>query len=71
MARRSEEVARARGCTHTYAIVTGNYSARVFDKLGHTLVNAVNYRDFKDDQGQVYLKDTREHEQCRVYLKAL
>jgi len=71
LVRRSEELARSRGCTHTYAVVTGNYSAKIFDKLGHTLVKAVNYADFKDNKGELYLKDTREHIQCRTYLKAL
>jgi len=71
LVRRSEDIARSRGCTHTYAVVTGNYSAKIFDKLGHTLLKAVNYADFKDNHGELYLKDTREHLQCRVYLKAL
>ena len=56
------------------------------------MCQAVNYADFKDNQGELYLKvnkdtieleiklivfkvvllkDTREHLQCRVYLKAL
>ena len=36
--RRTEELAKERGCTQTFAIVTGNYSALAFDRLGHTLV---------------------------------
>jgi len=71
LVRRSEDIARSRGCTHTYALVTGNYSAKIFDKLGHTLIKAVNYADFKDNRGELYLKDTREHLQSRIYLKAL
>lgn len=71
LVRRSEDIARSRGCSHTYALVTGNYSAKIFDKLGHTLIKAVNYSDFKDSRGELYLKDTREHVQARVYLKAL
>jgi len=51
--------------------VTGNYSAKIFEKLGHTLIKAVNYADFKDNRGELYLKDTREHLQSRIYLKAL
>jgi len=71
LVRRSEQVARDRGCTHTYAIVTGIYSAKIFDKLGHTLVKAVKYADFKDKHGELYLKDTREHDECKLYLKTL
>jgi len=71
LVRRSEEVARGRGCTHTYAIVTGKYSAKIFDKLGHTLLKAVKYADFKDSNGELYLKDTREHDECMIYLKSL
>jgi len=56
LVRRSEDIARSRGCSHTYALVTGNYSAKIFDKLGHTLIKAVNYSDFKDSRGEHYLK---------------
>ena len=36
--RQSEALAKERGCSHTFVLATGKYSAAVFDKLGHTLV---------------------------------
>ena len=86
--RRTEALAKERGCSHTYAMVTGNYSAIAFDRLGHTLVKverislffgsvdhqfaqAVPYAEFRDARGELYLGDTREHKECRLYVKAL
>jgi len=69
--RRTEALAKERGCTHTFALVTGKYSAIAFDRLGHTLVSSMKYADFTDPQGELYLKDTREHTECRVYSKEL
>jgi len=71
LVRRSDVLAKERGCSYTYALVTGNYSAKIFDREGHTLLKALVYSDFKDSSGELYLKDTREHVQCSVYLKAL
>lgn len=34
-------------------------------------VSSLKYADFTDPQGEVYLKDTREHTECRVYSKEL
>merc|ERR1719410_2020177 len=71
LCRRSEELARNLGCTHTYAAVTGNYSRKIFEKLGHTLKTEVVYADFKDENGEPYLKDTREHISLTTFFKKL
>ena len=39
----------------------GNYSQKIFQKLNHVTTMSVNYEDFKDENGELYLKDTREH----------
>ena len=41
--------------------VLGKYSRRIFEKLDHTILSEVVYADFKDENGELYLKDTREH----------
>ena len=70
LTRRSEELARERGCTHTYAMVTGGfkpwimlqfflsgkYSAQIFEKLGHTLLAKVVYDEFRDEMGELMLR---------------
>merc|ERR1719154_250812 len=61
LCKRTENLAAELGCTHTYACVTGKYSRRIFEKLGHTILTEVAYADFKDGNGELYLKDTREH----------
>jgi len=71
LVRRSEKLAKEKGCSHTYALVTGKYSAKIFDREGHTLLKAVVYDQFRDSSGELYLKDTREHVQCGVYVKEL
>jgi len=69
--RRSELLAKELGCTGTYALVTGKYSRRIFEKLGHTIINEIKYADYKDEQGEPYLKDTREHESLIICWKDL
>jgi len=71
LVRRTEALAKENGCTHTYAIVSSKYSSPIFDRLGHTMVKSLAYADFVDSNGEVYLKDTREHTEARVYVKAL
>ena len=86
LCRRTEELAKELGCTHTYAMVTGKtvvvftvntevisgkYSRRIFEKLDHTILTEVVYADFKDENGQLYLKDTREHLSCITCVKEL
>ena len=42
--RRTESLAKQRGCTHTFATVTGNYAEKVFEGLGHSLVKVGKLR---------------------------
>jgi len=69
--RRTDALAASLGCSHTIALVTGKYSALVFNKLGHTELKSLEYANFKDPEGNLYLKDVREHTHCRVFMKAL
>jgi len=71
LVRRAEELAKDKGCSYSYVMVTGIYSARVFDKLGYNKVKELEYAEFKDNIGELYLKDTREHTHCTIYLKSL
>merc|ERR1711936_556526 len=71
LCRRSEVLARELGCTHTLAAVTGKYSRRIFEKLGHTILSEVVYDEFRDQNGELYLKDTREHKSIISCLKEL
>jgi len=71
LVKRSEALAKERGCSHTFVLASGKYSAAVFDKLGHKMVKSVAYADFVDSRGELLLKDTREHTHTKVYLKQL
>ena len=74
------------GCPFTYAVVTGlkltiltrnkiqftgKYSQRIFEKLEHTTIKRVMYDDFRDENGELYLKDTREHTSIITCYKKL
>ena len=52
-------------------IMPGNYSQRIFTKLDHTTLTSLNYDDFKDASGELYLKDTREHVKIITCFKKL
>ena len=70
--RRSERLAADLGCTHTVAAVTGVYSKRIFTKLGHTTLTSLDYDDFiRNENGELYLKDTREHTKIITAYKKL
>jgi len=69
--RRAEQLGLSLGCSHTYVLVTGNYSAAIFDRLGYTKLKALEYDKFRDADGQLMLSDVREHREAAVYLRAL
>ena len=52
-------------------ICSGNYSKKLFVGLGYTQLKAVNYDEFRDEQGQLYLQDTREHIAATTFCKQL
>ena len=68
---RSERLAAELGCAYTYAGVTGVYSQKIFTKLEHTTLKSLNYADFRDEKGELYLKDTREHDKIIICFKKL
>ena len=68
---RSEKLAAELGCTYTFAAVTGVYSQRVFTKMEHTTLTSLDYDDFRDENGELYLKDTREHTKIITCYKKL
>ena len=57
--------------TFTRTNVLGKYSRRIFEKLGHTILSEVVYDEFRDENGELYLKDTREHNSAITCLKEL
>ena len=87
---RSEALALDLGCTHSYALVTGegswfihifrndeqfqilgNYSQKIFTKLNYQTLTSLDYADFKDENGDLYLKDTREQTSIITCCKKL
>ena len=68
---RSEKLAAELGCTYTFAAVTGVYSQRMFTKMEHTTLTSLDYDDFRDENGELYLKDTREHTSIITAYKKL
>ena len=69
LVRRGEELARSRGCTLCYTLVTGNYSSKVFTKLGYNVEHRISYDKFRDKNGNLYLTDCREHKECLTFSK--
>ena len=49
----------------------GLYSQKIFEKLGHTTDNRLMYNEFVDKNGELYLKDTREHTSCITCYRKL
>ena len=69
MVRRTEELSKELGCTHSFVFVTGKYSQRVFERSGYKEINRLVYDDFRMENGELFLKDTREHTMAVAYMK--
>ena len=69
--RRCEELAKEKGCTYTYLMATGNFSRKLFSGLGYTHLDTLTYSEFRDERGELYLKDTREHIAATTWSKQL
>jgi len=67
--RQSEAIGREEGCEMTSALVTGLYSGKIFRNAGYRILKEVQYANFRDEDGELYLKDTREHLSCCVMTK--
>lgn len=71
LARRTKALAAECGCEYMYVCVTGEYSAKIFLKLGYTLDREFLYENFRDRNGKEILTDTREHKRMRVLYTKL
>lgn len=68
---KSIEVAKEDGCEYMYLTVSGNFSAKLYDRLGFSVEGELDYDTFVDEKGERLLKDTREHTKSQVRLKKL
>ena len=71
LVRRCDDIAREKGAAYTYIFATGNYSRKIFAGLGYRHLNTLTYSEFRDEQGELYLKDTREHIAGTTWLLTL
>ena len=71
LVRRSHLLAEERGCEYTYLWATGEYSGRMFQKMGFTLDSEVGYDQLKLPSGDLMLSDLREHRTGRIFYKKL
>ena len=65
--RRSESLAKERGCSHTFVLASGKYSAAVFDKLGHKMVGLL----FKIHQQIFSMSFKQEHCYDQTQVKSV
>ena len=49
----------------------GLYSQKVFRNLNWTNIKSVAYADFKNENGEEYLTDTREHTHIMTYFRKI
>ena len=48
---------------------TSRFSARIFDKLGWTQTGKLRYDDFVDEEGDIILKETGDHQKMVTFSK--
>ena len=68
---KSLELAKEHSCEYMYVFVTGNYSAKIFDKLEFGCEGEQRYDEFVDTDGKPLLKDTREHIKAQLRIKKI
>ena len=72
LVKQGEAVGRNMGCAYSVNVVTGLYSGKIFrDKLNYTVRSEVFYAQFVDEDGNLYLNDTREHLSCFMCHKKI
>ena len=72
LVKEGEAVGRSKGCEYSVNLVTGLYSGKIFrDKLKYTVRSEVFYAQFIDEDGNLYLNDTREHLSCFMCYKKI
>ena len=71
LVRVGEEQARARGCGCARVFASSKYSARIFRKLGWTQTASLKYEDFRNEEGELFVTDTREHTEMVTFSKIL
>ena len=55
--KRSIEHAKEQGCSHMYLMATGKYSQKIMKNHGFYIINQKDYDSYKDERGNVVIKD--------------
>ena len=55
--------------TSVLSFLLGLYSQKVFRNQNWTNIESFAYADFKDENGEEYLKDTREHTHVMTFFQ--
>jgi len=69
--KQSEMLGIEKGCAVSAAVASGNYSGKIFLRAGYDKGREVVYADFRDEKGELYLNDVREHIAAVVMTKKL
>ena len=64
--RKTLKIGQDMGCSHCYIIASSKYSQKIFRDMGFRILHQESYDQFVDKDGQMYFKDTREHQVCQV-----
>ena len=57
---------RDKGCTLVYVLATSIYSQRIFSYFKFDIVNEFEYDEFKNENGEIFFKDMREHKTAQI-----
>ena len=67
----SMELARAKSCDCYFAILTSNYSQRIYEGLGFTRLRECAYASISDRNGKEVMSDVGEHKSMICVYKRL
>lgn len=71
MMMQSMELAKERECDGYFAGLSSIYSQKLYKDLGFSWMKEMVYADFRDEEGNIILDDTREHKSVITAYKTL
>ena len=71
MTLQSMEIAKEKECEGYFALLSGIYSQKIYKDLSFSWMKEMVYANFKDNDGNIVLDDTREHKSMITAFKKL
>ena len=66
--RRTNDLAKEKGCSHVYIFATSVYSQHIFKSLNFQVLRELDYETYKDKNGSEFFKGMQEHKSAQIVV---